>query len=221
MYLYEISLQNMTEDFTKFTKDNIQNELNNYVFRDETIGYHNNQYDNRLSMYDKDNNLLAKVYYVIYDGEITISFVESVVKGKGYGKIAMIYLANEYGYENIERTSLTTDGAKMRQELDKFFDFDYVKHKESQSKHLNPNIIDDIRKKHPVVADFMQDMIKYGYEKTWEKWVDYLMKNNLLDKYDFNDVSEITTWIKNSTTNDNPIDYDPPQYIYDDLKKLI
>jgi hypothetical protein len=208
------------EDFTKLSKDNIKDELNNYVFRDENIGYHNNQYDNRLLMYDKENNLLAKVYYVIYDGEVSISYVESVVKGKGYGKLAMIYLANEYGYENLERTSLTDVGAKMRKDLDKFYDFDYKKHKESKSNHLNPEIINQIRNNHPIVADFMRDMVEYGYEKTWEKWIDYLLKNNLINKYDFNDISEITTWIQGSVTNDNPIDYDPPQFIYDDINKL-
>ncbi|MFW6246724.1 MAG: hypothetical protein ACOC22_00915 [bacterium] len=212
---------NLNEDFTKINKNNIQDELNNYVFRDENIGYHNNQYDNRLLMYDKENNLLAKVYYSIYEGEISITFIESVVKGKGYGKIAMIYLANEYGYENLERTSLTDDGAKMRKDLDNFYDFDYRKHKESKSKHLNPEIINQIRINHPVVADFMRDMVGYGYEKTWEKWINYLSNNNLINKYDFNDISEITTWIQGSVTNDNPIDYDPPQFIYDDLNKLI
>lgn len=99
--------------------------------------------------------------------------------------------------------------------LEKIFD-DLV------NKHIDINIIDKIRIKHPIVADFLTDMISIGYEKTWEKYNKVFNKKRyLLDKYDFNDISEISNWIKNSVTNKNFIVDEPPQYIYDIIKTLI
>lgn len=169
-------------------------------------------------MYDKSGNLLAKLYYTIYNDEITISYVESMVRGRGYGKIIMIYLAREYGYENLIRSSLTPDGAKMRKELDNLFNFDYRKHLESKNKHYSSDIINTV--KNPVIRNFLTDMIKIGYEKTWEKWIDYLKKTDMINRYDFNDISEIAEWIKGSIVNNNdPMD-EPPHWVNDMVKKI-
>jgi hypothetical protein len=63
-------------------------------------------------------------------------------------------------------------------------------------------------------------MIRYGYEKTWEHWSDYFIKNDLHKKIDFNEISEISNWVKNSVTNNNDIEDAPPEYIIEYLNKL-
>jgi hypothetical protein len=167
----------LNEEYSKINKDKIFDILDDYKFMDENVGYAYGQSDNRVFMLDKTTNeLLAKVYYTIYKEEITISFIESIKKGKGYGKILMIYLANKYGYEKLERNSLTDDGADMRKKLDDLFGFDYKNYKESLSKHINPDELDKI--KNPIVKSFLKQMIRYGYEKTWEHWSDYFIKND-------------------------------------------
>jgi len=206
------------EEYNKINRDNIYEILDNFKFIDENIGYHHGQSDNRVLMYDKSDILLAKLDYVVYNNEITISYVESFVRGSGYGKIVMIYLAHKYGYENLLRSSLTPDGAKMRNALDDLFNFDYEKYIESQNKHYDPNIINTIV--NPTIKDFLKDIISIGYEKTWEKWIDYLNNTDLINKYDFNDISEIAEWIKGSPINNNDPNDEPPHWVVDTLKKI-
>ena len=202
----------------KILKENI--ELSNYVFDDMHIDNHHGQDDYKVVIKDKEGNKLAYADYTDYKGEITINFIESIVKGKGYGSMIMDYLANKYGYEKLERTNLTPDGVKMRIRLDKKYNFNYDDYKNSLSKHLNKSVIDNILKKQPIIGKFLQDIIKYGNSKTFEHWIDYLQKTNLINKYDFNDIAEIGEWISGSVTNDNPINDSPPEFITDLISNL-
>jgi hypothetical protein len=202
----------------KILKENI--ELSNYVFDDMHMDNHHGQDDYKVVMKDKEGNKLAYADYTDYKGEITINFIESIVKGKGYGSMIMDYLANKYGYEKLERTNLTPDGVKMRIKLDKKYNFNYDDYKNSLSKHLNKSVIDNILKKQPIIGKFLQDIIKYGNSKTFEHWIDYLQKTNLINKYDFNDIAEIGEWVSGSVTNDNPINDSPPEFITDLISNL-
>lgn len=89
------------------------------------------------------------------------------------------------------------------------------------NKHLDKNIIKQIYNKHKVVGSFLKDMVIVGYNKTWTKWKDYLRDNGFYVKYDFNDISEISYWVKGSVTNNNEIDDSPPDYIMDLVNELI
>lgn len=76
------------------------------------------------TIFDDRGKLLARLSYDDYaelGGNIEIGFINSFVKGEGYSKILMLYLASKYGYENLDRDILTEYGEKMRQDLDKFF----------------------------------------------------------------------------------------------------
>jgi hypothetical protein len=199
-------------------KENI--ELSNYIFDDMHIYNHHGQDDYKIIMKDKKGNKLAYADYTDYKGEITINFIESIVKGIGYGSMIMDYLANKYGYEKLERTNLTPDGVKMRLKLDKKYNFNYDDYKNSLSKHLNKSIIDNITKKQPIVGKFLNDIVKYGNSKTFEYWIDYLRKTDLINKFDFNDIAEIGEWISGSVTNNNPIDDSPPEFITDLISDL-
>jgi hypothetical protein len=174
-----------------------------------------------------DDNVLAYVDYSLYRGKLHIKMIETVIKNKGYGLMLMRELAKDYGYENIERNQLTPDGMKMRKKLDDEFNFDYEKHIKNQNKHIKADVIKDIRIKNSIVADFLSDILLLGSDETWKKWLkrsDYNDINNklVLDfNLDFNDISDISTWIKNSPTNNNDILQDVPYNIKNDLNKLL
>ena len=207
------------EDYGQVKKGSPYKILKRYSFTDDHIDYHHGQNDFRAIMYDKSNNKpLAKVDYTIYQDEVNITFIESIEKGKGYGKILMIFLAKKYGYENLERTSLTQSGANMRAELDDLFNFDYEDYKKSQTNHLDINDIKNI--KDETVRDFMMDMVKYGYDNTWTKWIDYLISSGKRDEFDFNDISEMTEWFKNSKTNKHYPDDEVPEWVIDGMEDL-
>lgn len=200
-------------------KNTVFDVLNNYNIEDNHIGYAYGQHDYELLMFDKNKKeLLAFASYSIYNDEVSLNNIESIKKNSGFGKILMAYLAKKYGYENIERKSLTPSGAKMRKDLDDLFKFDYKKHKESKCKHINPKELDKIQ--NPVIKKFLKDMVVIGYVKTWEKYGEKLRSEDWVNKYDFNEISEISEWIKNSVTNKNFMEDEPPQYIIDSLSDL-
>lgn len=189
-------------------------DYTNYSFEDEHLGFNHGQHNFVVMMYD-GQELLARCYYCEYGGLVYITFIESIVKGKGYGSMIMDYLANKYGYENLERSSLTPEGAKMRSKLDKKYNFDYMEHKKKLSKLFDVSLLNKI--KNPIVKDFLHDMIRYGSEKTWEKWLDYIRENNLDEEYDFNDIADLSKWFKDSKTLEHSDDEEPP---IEELEKL-
>lgn len=218
---YELEY-NYNENGSKFDKVEESKQIQeSYRFQEETHNYQHRQYDISMYMFDDDVKV-AYADYSLYDNKIHIKMIEALIKGKGYGKALMRELAKKYGYENIERQQLTPDGVKMRKSLDDEFNFNYKEYLDSQNKHISPDVIKDIRIKYPLIADFMSSMILFGYSETWNKYNDVLMKNK--DQYkdfDFNDISDITEWIKNSVTNNHAPDKDVPDYINSYLDKLL
>jgi hypothetical protein len=207
------------EDYGQVKKGSPYKILKRYDFTDEHLDHHHGQDNYKAVIYEKGGDTpLAKVFYTLYNGEVNITFIESIAKGKGYGKILMIFLAKKYGYENLERTSLTQSGANMRAELDDLFDFNYENYKKSQTNHLD---ISDIRNiKDETVKAFMLDMVKYGYDATWQKWIDYLVSSGKNEDFDFNDISEMTKWFKDSKTNDNYPDDEVPEWVISGMEDL-
>lgn len=171
-----------------------------------------------------NGKVVANAQYSKVGHEVYISYIETYVKGNGYGQELMKHLASIYGYENLIRSSLTPDGAKMRQKLDKHFNFDLEKHIESKNKHLELNIIKSIPNE--MIKDFIMYMVKNGYQQTWV----YFLKNpnfrklsDFIDNkygFDFNDISSITEWIKGSVTNDNDPEDEVPDWVNEMLEKL-
>lgn len=72
------------------------------------------------------NDDVAWCDYKVKDGKVYIDYIETEYEGHGYGQMIMKYLANIYGYENLERGSLTPSGKVMRQKLDKHFNYNYI-----------------------------------------------------------------------------------------------
>lgn len=171
-----------------------------------------------------DDKLVAYADLVRFEDKIYINFIESVVKGSGYGKELMRGLAKEYGYENLERSGLTQDGLKMRQTLDKEFGFDYEEHLKSKNKHLKLDLVDGV--KNNIIKGFLMDNINIGYELSWEKWLKndaFRHLNDLLSAeydMDFNDVSSLSSWFIGSKTNDNDITDEPPHPVMEYLQTI-
>lgn len=196
--------------------ENIDSDIkqDEFTYKEESLNYHHGQTDMRINMY-KGNKRVAYALYSLYNGKVYFQIIESIVKGYGYGTTLMKHLASIYGYQNLERRSLTPDGVKMRARLDKYFNYDYQEH---INKHYKPEIINKIGIKHKLVAEFLTNMINMGYEATWEKW---LSSGKLTKDYDWNEISEISFWIKNSKTNNHDIEESPPEYVDDFIKSLI
>ncbi len=188
-------------------------EFENFKFDDSSVNYHHGQTDMHVDMYAGDT-LVAYCDYSIFQNKIYINYIESLIKSKGYGTTLMKYLASKYGYENLERRSLTPDGAKMRSRLDKHFNYDFEEH---EKKNYKPNILTLITKKHPLVGEFLTCMFHNGYEEAWKKYVDVLRDNK---EFDWNDISEIAFWIEGSKANNNPIDEVPPYYVKELVDQL-
>ena len=86
------------------------------------------------------------------------------------------------------------------------------------NKHYDPIIIEYIGWKHPFVSKFLKSIMDNGYEYTWKKY------GNEIDnykQYNFNDISDLAEWIKDSPTNYHEIDNTPPKQINSLLKSLL
>ena len=157
----------------KLIREIVESEFNSrddswkkYKFVNRHVDFQHGQNDFHVDMFDGDKKV-AFADYAEFQGKTYIQFIESLVKGKGYGSMIMDFLADKYGYENLERSSLTPDGTKMRKRLDQKYGFDPEQYANNQSKHFDPKLIDKIKAKNPIVAQFLLDMIRYGYDKTW------------------------------------------------------
>lgn len=207
----------------KFFKMILENNTN-IIFKNEHIASHHGQNDYIINAF-VDDEIVAFAEYTEFNDVYTISMIESIVKGFGYGKAIMLELARLYGYENLERQSLTPSGAHLRTKVDKELGFNYEEYKQSKNKHLSiEDTINKIKLKYSDVAKFMLDMVTQGSKFTWNKWKNKL---NDLDKQleninlDVNSLYDITEWIKNSKTNENDIEDEPPYFILDYLNRLI
>lgn len=223
MFLKKTILRIVEETYSEVDKNDVFKILDKYYFVDEYEDFYHGQHNHRVRMYDKKGGqLLAFALYSIYHNEVSIDIINAKVEGYGYGKIVMIFLAKKYGYENLERKTLTAAGLKMRKELDMLFNFDYEKHLESKSNHFPKSIFGEILIKHPIAGEFLADLYYKGQSETWEKWIKKIKENpELEDEYDFDSLAEIIHWVKGSATNDNPRFMNPPNHIGNLVNSLI
>lgn len=183
-----------------------------YEFEEDSVNYYDRQHDMVMYMYMKDTKeLLAKLDFSIYNDEVSIKFIKSIIKGYGYAEELMKEFCKKYKYEDIDFGGLTEEGSKLKRKLDKFYNYDYDKHMDSKNKHLSKDIIKNI--KNNDIKEFLQNLIDLGDKEAWEIMVkspDYI---KLRDEYDLNDIAEISYWIKGSLSNDNYPNYEPPLHV--------
>lgn len=153
--------------------------------------------------------------------KITKDKSEAINSMKIIGK-KLNYIANIYDVKKFEsnKTYYTIILEKLK--LDSNIDIMFKNLKETFDEHLNnhldKSIINDIKNKY--VRNFLEDMITIGYTETWDKWRENI-PNNIKDEYDFNDIAEISYWIKGSITNNNSIENSPPTHILDTIRDIV
>jgi len=198
-------------------------EFGGFDFYEETTDSYGDQLNMRVDMFDNGKRV-AYVEFNEFQGKYYIDYIESLVKGKGYGQKIMEYLASKYGYENLERGLMTADGMKMRKKLDKKYNFDYEKHIMSQGDHLKKEEIENI--KDPNIKKFMKSLYSKGSDMAWKELIGNpnkgLIEKDVLDKYDLdmNEIADISKWIEGSKTNDNLTSEEVPGPIRDDFEKI-
>ena len=190
-----------------------------YEFEEDSIDYRDGQHDMVMKMRLKgSDNVLAQIDFTIYQGEVSIKFIKSVVKGRGYGEMLMKEFVKKYKYEDIDFGGMSEEGAKLKRKLDKFYDYDYEKHMDSKNKHFSKDIL--LKIKDPDIKEFLNNLVNLGYEKAWKEMIASHNYTTLREEYDLNDIAEIANWIKGSLSNDNFPQYSPPEHVLDLLNKI-
>lgn len=165
------------------------------------------------------------VAYNIGDGKvlkITKDKTEAINSKKLIGKTTQ-HLANIYEVKFIKSNDnifyiIILEMLDTTSEIHKsFVEMNEIIVKNSNN-NFEYNIIDVIRRKHPIVAEFLDYMCKFGSDKTWKKYIEVVRKT---EQYDFNDISEISEWIRGSITNDNQHTDEVPDHILQTLKTLL
>ena len=138
--------------------------------------------------------------------------------GKDIKHIAKIYDVKWFDFNGkkmylilLEKVKLDPNVEKLYRDMETYF-------WNLNDRHFDKKILDMIKLKHPLVGDFLIDMCKMGYSLGWEKYVDKIREQN---EFDFNDISEVSQWIRDSRTNDHDIDEEPPKHVKQLVAKLI
>jgi len=117
-------------------------------FTDELIGSQSGQKDLRLSAKTSSGKTMGKIDYTDYHGEISIKMIKvnDEFKGKGVAKDLVKKLVEQVPYENINWGMLTSDGAGLKQKLDKIFDYKPAKKRDPAElvKKFKGKILDEI-----------------------------------------------------------------------------
>jgi hypothetical protein len=188
-----------------------------YRITDETIDVLGSEVKCKMSLYVNDK-LVSYIEYSILGDTYYIEHIKSIEKRKGYATILAKEFYEKYKDKNIDLGYSTPDGTQLINYLQKEVG---MKPTERKNKHISLNIIKKI--KDITVKNFLNDAIKNGVAKTFEKWLPYLKKNpDIWNKYDFNDIADIAYWVQGAVDNDNdPYYEEPPYQIMDTLKTLI
>lgn len=197
--------------------------LESIEFYENFYGFNSGQHDVTMYMYDNDNKV-AYVDYSIYDNEISIKMIKSIIKGKGYSYRLIIHLAEKYNYENIHWGMLTEDGVLLKRKLDDYFNFNRDEYNEEKSKHIKPSKLEEI--KNPIIKKFLIEYTHTSDEKIdamFNKWFSNTIFRKIvdLDNININSIMDIANWVKDSPHNNNLLEDVPYDHVLDNLEQLI
>lgn len=138
------------------------------------------------------------------------------VLGKELNHIAKIYLVKKFKTDVRTYYVIILEKLKMDNRLEKWYEDlkeIFLKYK---SDHISQNIIKKFKNMNKHIGNFLEDIVTYGKEYTWNKWRDFIhnseeFKNN---SDIFQDVSDISEWIKDSKTNIHSMEDNVPDYIH-------
>ncbi len=171
--------------------------------------------------YDIGNNQILKISK---DKSEAINSLK--IKGKNLKHIANVYDVKilkhkEDTFYIIILEKLDTNKAHL---IEEYIESLHSAVDEMRDKNYPISIIDSISTKHPLVAQFLNDMCHLGYEDTWEKWLEneQFKKSQQNGEYDWNDISEIAEFIKGSKSNKGFHKFaDIPHYVESLVNSLI
>jgi inactivated superfamily I helicase len=131
--------------------------------------------------------------------------------GKNLNHIANIYSIKTLNLDKKYYIIILEKLKEAQSELEKLYkDLKYY-FDNYNSEHFDESIIDDIKNKE--AAEFLKDTLKYG-KGVWDKWRERMRESE--GEIDFNDLYDLSTWIKDSPTNNNDITDEPP-YTKDEI----
>jgi len=92
-----------------------------YIFTNDHVDSHSGQDNYELGLYDKDNNILGLLEYVVFENVPSISMIQVVPKyqRKGIGSELVLHLQKLYPKTEIEWGYSTTDGMKLKKKLER------------------------------------------------------------------------------------------------------
>lgn len=135
--------------------------------------------------------------------------------GKNLKHIANIYSVKSLNLEKQYYIIILEKLKEVQNKLTKLFEGLEKYIYSYNSEHFN---IKDIKKiKNPYILEFLRDIFNYG-KGVWEIWREKL--KNIDEDIDFNDIYELSTWIKGSPTNNNDVTDAPPDEMKVFLKNL-
>lgn len=94
-------------------------------------------------------------------------------------------------------------------------------YKYGDKKILGKDLIKKFKDKNTDVGNFLEDLVEYGSAYAWEKIQKLPNFADLDERYDLNDVADISEWIYGSKTNDGNDSYDVPDHIHHDIKTFL
>jgi len=129
------------------------------------------------------------------------------------------YLCNIYDVRAFETTRkkeiyvIRMEKLRLSNKIDKLYNHLYGTIEDYKNEHLDESVLDGI--KDPLVKGFLISLVKNGYSKTWGLYSERVYNYK---RYDFNDIGEISEYIRGSVTESY---YDHvPYHIKELLRKL-
>lgn len=149
------------------------------TFRDENIGYHSGQSDNRLIAHI-DGEVVGHIDYVDYQGDISISMIDVSPKyqSKGVGKELVLKLQSTYPKKEIDWGMVTGPGMKLYNSVksklyvdrEKRDHIKKLKSKLESNKKQYAKIMKELEKGDYKNADKLNDLDDENYEIEEELW---------------------------------------------------
>jgi hypothetical protein len=134
------------------------------------------------------------------------------IKGKNLNHIANIYEIKTLNLDEKYYIIILEKLKEAQKELEKLFTDLENYFYSYNSEHFDKSIINGIKNEEAV--DFLKDIFKYG-KGVWDKWRERMKESE--GEIDFNDLYDLSTWIKGSPTNNNDVTDEPPSYIKDEI----
>lgn len=138
------------------------------------------------------------------------------IQGEGNKHIANIY--ETYRYKDKFIIILELLNTSKNGELDSLYNELKDWFEAQMNKHIDNKIIDMVKSKDQLTGDFLNSLVNDGTKIAWSKYINQLDSNSTMD---WNEVADVSEWIKGSKTNDHDYNEEPPTWVFDTIGGLI